>query len=428
MQIGWSKNLLVAVINSTGMLVTMWGGKQLRPYLPPVLGSYLAGCVFIALGLWELLRLANVARMRRGASDAEAGGGVELAAKAPGAQECKEPDVMRPRSSSEDRDFEALVVDDDPAADFRDAPPRPPPPDSWLGQNSCIFQAGECVLPTRADMSLCDLDMSDKDFVARARGGTDPDDGARMPAPSARARARGGDDDAPSTPFHGWFTKKSLGSEVNLAALCDPIPPPPQRRSLARPTHKPTIPRPEAISDPEAPCADDDAGSGDDAVEADAAPRRPQLMRRISYVGLGRTPPLVRNFLLITSALQYLVPRWMRRKAPPPAAAAAEPAEDPEPEPEVKNMGTSEAFVLGLALTLSNIAAGIAAGMANLPIPLTVAATLACSFFFMLAGQVAGNAFRKNAQRHCHFGHDEISAASAVIFVTVGVLFLPIVG
>ena len=30
-RIGWSRNLLVAVINSTGMLVTMWGGSELRP-------------------------------------------------------------------------------------------------------------------------------------------------------------------------------------------------------------------------------------------------------------------------------------------------------------------------------------------------------------------------------------------------------------
>ena len=91
-------------------------------------------------------------------------------------------------------------------------------------------------------------------------------------------------------------------------------------------------------------------------------------------------------------------------------------------------MGASEAFVLGLALTLSNIAAGIAAGMARLPIPLTVAATLACSFVFMLAGQRAGGAVRDNARRHCSFGHDEISAASALIFIVVGVLFLPVVG
>ena len=49
-----------------------------------------------------------------------------------------------------------------------------------------------------------------------------------------------------------------------------------------------------------------------------------------------------------------------------------------------------EALVLGLALTFSNIAAGIAAGLAGLDITLTTVATFTTSFLLLLLGQIAG--------------------------------------
>lgn len=130
---------------------------------------------------------------------------------------------------------------------------------------------------------------------------------------------------------------------------------------------------------------------------------------------IGRTPTVVCNFLMIAKLLGMAVVK--RRHEPLDEEAK-------EPDKADTTMGFYEALVLGLALTGSNIAAGIAAGASGLDVPVTVCATFVCSFAFMLVGTRFGDALRRGATTRCSLSHNEVSIASAAIFLVYGAIVL----
>jgi len=95
-----------------------------------------------------------------------------------------------------------------------------------------------------------------------------------------------------------------------------------------------------------------------------------------------------------------------------------------EPASVVRWLRSREALFLGLALTVSNVAAGLAAGAAGLDVTVTVAATFIASFVFMLAGQRLGAALRRGATAVCRCTHHDVAALAACFFLAYGIAIL----
>ena len=91
---------------------------------------------------------------------------------------------------------------------------------------------------------------------------------------------------------------------------------------------------------------------------------------------------------------------------------------------EVDEMLPREAACLAVALTFSNIAAGLAAGAMGLDVPTTVLATFVASMVFMQAGQRLGTALRHGAKRICRSTHRDVSAVAACFFIAYGLAIL----
>ena len=91
----------------------------------------------------------------------------------------------------------------------------------------------------------------------------------------------------------------------------------------------------------------------------------------------------------------------------------------------IRYMRWREAGVCGLALTFSNIAAGLAAGATGLDVSLTVIATFAASFLFLLSGQQVGTALRHGVTSFCHWcSHTDVAALAACFFLAYGIAIL----
>lgn len=119
-------------------------------------------------------------------------------------------------------------------------------------------------------------------------------------------------------------------------------------------------------------------------------------------------PGVVRNFVLLAwcFGLNLVSSRRIERKE------------------ESTRMGFREALLVGLALTGSNVAAGIAAGAAGMDPLVTTLATFLCSFCFMVVGQAVGFAMRKGAAVQCDLSNDQAAVASACIFFVLGVVMI----
>mmetsp|Transcript_2668 Transcript_2668/g.8359 ORF Transcript_2668/g.8359 Transcript_2668/m.8359 type:complete len:320 (-) Transcript_2668:335-1294(-) len=144
----------------------------------------------------------------------------------------------------------------------------------------------------------------------------------------------------------------------------------------------------------------------DSSSESEASPDRP-LARSGSLL---RAPGVARNFVLF-ARLAGMSVRLTRRRPP-------------ETEEGESSMGYREALVVGLALTGSNVAAGIGAGAVGMDPTVTTLATFICSFAFMAIGQILGAAIRKGATLRCDLSHNQVAVASAVIFFILGVVML----
>lgn len=139
------------------------------------------------------------------------------------------------------------------------------------------------------------------------------------------------------------------------------------------------------------------------------------LQRRASIV--WRAPGVVRNFMVIAwlCGMDVVLSRRLRPRKEDTRAAES---------PFKMTMKYREALIVGLALTGSNIAAGIGAGAVGMNPFLTTLATFACSFIFMAVGQHLGIAVRRGAAMRCDLSNNQASVASALIFFVLGIIMI----
>eukprot|EP00635_Sarcinochrysidales_sp_CCMP3193_P014454 CAMPEP_0118909762 /NCGR_PEP_ID=MMETSP1166-20130328/12205_1 /TAXON_ID=1104430 /ORGANISM="Chrysoreinhardia sp, Strain CCMP3193" /LENGTH=335 /DNA_ID=CAMNT_0006849211 /DNA_START=85 /DNA_END=1092 /DNA_ORIENTATION=- len=148
----------------------------------------------------------------------------------------------------------------------------------------------------------------------------------------------------------------------------------------------------------------------EDDVEAPRGQQQQQQQQPPKELGIGTRPSIVRNFVVLAGCCGYDVVEERSTRRP-----ALE---------EARFMRYQEALFLGVALTVTNVAAGLAAGASGLNVTVTVVATFIASFLFMLIGQQLGRGLRHGATAYCRFTHHDVSAVAAAFFLTYGIIVL----
>mmetsp|Transcript_721 Transcript_721/g.2337 ORF Transcript_721/g.2337 Transcript_721/m.2337 type:complete len:440 (-) Transcript_721:246-1565(-) len=402
-RIGIPHNATVALINTLGMYAMMVCGKLVVQFLPPSLAGMAAGIVFLLLGVWEMARLFNLwrtGRLHEKPKDGNIDWSVDELPQEPG-------EALDDGKAGDD---DGKFCDDVPAFDEEPADATAAPESA--APDVATAQAGEPA--QKGDRRAYGSFSSSMDGEDAAFGGSCFGEAPSYEAGDARPGVQR------STSFMALLGLEAApaadvgGVEITVRAPADEEAP----RCAAADVH---------VATPMPPMR----------------PRPPPPMRAMSALGLGNRSATRRN----ADVLGWFTKLWHSARAqsgsvgadagPVAAFARGDEADEEVKEGEDGELPTAvrvpdsasdgltalcmrDAVILGVALTMSNLAAGLAAGIAGFDKTQTCTVTFLASFILMQAGQFAGRAVRNQATTRFRLGENEISALSGCIFMGIG--------